>query len=351
MASSTNNLVINELLCYVSGKFGKLPAKTLKQVLYDFYLPDEISAARDLLVDHADKVCDPNWPKPPRRKQLDSKVKNEIDDVIGVFTYMDENIILSKLPSFVAKNLDNIPSSKIEDGELHCVLNKLDKFEMQLDKLNRLEELDKLKVIDDLIAHKPSRPAVNPRPSTGSVSAPPPTFVPSAPLQGKSWADRAAALNFNYTDDTDTDTMDCTSANDGFQTVIFKKRRRMGSPNDTSRPGQIPPIDSSVKKPKPKTVIGSNASCSLKAAKELLNKRVFCISNVSDKTTCQELQDYIESCGVKVLSIFEAKTKFKDSHSFRVCINSVNTEKFIADSIWGSDIIVREWVFKGNNRL
>ena len=91
----------------------------------------------------------------------------------------------------------------------------------------------------------------------------------------------------------------------------------MGSPNDTSRPGQLPPIDSSVKKPKPKTVIGSNASCSLKAAKELLNKRVFCISNVSDKTTCQELQDYIESCGVKVLSIFEAKTKFKDSHSFR----------------------------------
>ena len=98
-------------------------------------------------------------------------------------------------------------------------------------------------------------------------------------------------------------------------------------------------------------MIGSNASCSLKAAKELLNKRVFCISNVSDKTTFQELQDYIESCGVKVLSIFEAKTKFKDSHSFRVCINSVNTEKFIADSVWGSDIIVWEWVFKGNNRL
>ena len=133
---------------------------------------------------------------------------------------MDENILLSKLPSFVAKNLDNIPSSKIEDGELHCVLNKLDKFEIQLDKLNRLDELEKLKVIDDLIAHKPSRPAVNPRPSTGSVSAPP-TFVPSAPSQGKSWADRAAALNFNNTDDTDTDTMDCTSANDGFQTVIY----------------------------------------------------------------------------------------------------------------------------------
>ena len=66
------------------------------------------------------------------------------------------------------------------------------------------------------------------------------------------------------------------------------------------------------------------------------------------KTDCSELKNYIETFKITVLSIFEAKTKFKDSKSFRVCIEACDIDKFIADDIWASHIIVRDWVFKGN---
>jgi len=155
--------------------------------------------------------------------------------------------------------------------------------------------------------------------------------------------------------DTDTDTqMDYLSATDGFTDVLSnKKRKRIMSRNDATRTtsgSTSAAVDVREKKVKAKTVIGSNSTCSLKAAKELYNKRIFCVSNVSDKTDLSELKNYIETFDIAVLSIFDAKTKFKDSKSFRVCIKESDITKFVANDIWASHIIVREWVFKGNNK-
>jgi hypothetical protein len=58
------------------------------------------------------------------------------------------------------------------------------------------------------------------------------------------------------------------------------------------------------------------------------------------------LQDWIESCEIKVLSIYDAKTKYKDSSSFRVCIADSDSVKFTSDNMWASNVIIREWVFK-----
>jgi len=60
------------------------------------------------------------WPRPiyntKRRKDstgngADDKMKNVIDDVISVLTYVDEQNIRDKLPCFVAAKPDLIPSS------------------------------------------------------------------------------------------------------------------------------------------------------------------------------------------------------------------------------------------------
>jgi hypothetical protein len=127
------------------------------------------------------------------------------------------------------------------------------------------------------------------------------------------------------------------------------KRRRIISQekNSASASNSNPDaISFSQRKVKLNTVIGSNTSCTLKAAKELKKKKIYCISNVAMDTSCDELKNWIESCNISVLSIFEAKTKFKDSLSIRVCIDAVDAVKFESDDIWASNVIVRDWVFK-----
>ena len=43
-----------------------------------------------------------------------------------------------------------------------------------------------------------------------------------------------------------------------------------------------------------------------------------------------------------MLSIFDAKTKFKDSCDFRVCIEESDMSKFTSIEIWSSNVTVRE---------
>src|SRR2546426_448482 len=103
-------LIISEFLCYLTCKYSKTAAKMLKLVLNDFYSSDDISVAKELLIDSVDKICTDKWPRPPRRKQGDNKSRTEIEDIFGVLDYMDENLLISKLPTFVVKNVDNVPS-------------------------------------------------------------------------------------------------------------------------------------------------------------------------------------------------------------------------------------------------
>jgi hypothetical protein len=129
-------------------------------------------------------------------------------------------------------------------------------------------------------------------------------------------------------------------------TVVRSKRQRVHSRQDVAHND---PQASGPRRPplaKPKTVVGSSTTCSLKAAKELFKKRIFCVSNLSASTTTEEIKSYIESCNIKVFNVFVAKTKFEDSSAFRVSIDASDTEKFVANDIWASHIIIREWVFK-----
>jgi len=47
---ATERLVVSDLLCYLLYKFGKMPLKELKAVLFDFYNADAIAEARLLLL-------------------------------------------------------------------------------------------------------------------------------------------------------------------------------------------------------------------------------------------------------------------------------------------------------------
>jgi hypothetical protein len=98
---------------------------------------------------------------------------------------------------------------------------------------------------------------------------------------------------------------------------------------------------------KPKiTKGGNNQNCKIKAARELFKKKVFCISNIASDTSCVDLKEWIESFDIVVYNVFEAKTKFKNSMAFRICIREDDSAKFLETDVWAPHVIIREWVFK-----
>ena len=273
-------IIINELLCYLICKFKKLSINTLKCTVADFYSASCISSAKEALVEAVDNINLDKWPKPARRKQSDSKFKIELDDIVNVLEYLDENLLLDKLPCFVALNVDNLPSNRIEEGDLRCILNKIALVDQKIDLINKPVSIG----LPNNVSHDSA--------IIRSSAGPPPS---------RSWADRAATPRQH---DTDSDTF-LDDPMDTF-TVVKNKRKRVFSPNFSSQPATGPQPMSTVSRRSTLTrsIVGSNATCPMKAAKELRKNRIFCVSNMSADSTCDELRDYLTVSGIKVHKIF-----------------------------------------------
>src|SRR5580698_10194276 len=100
-------LIINDLLCFAVNKLGRMNNKQLKSVINDFYSPDDINIAKELIVSEVDKLLLDKWHKPARRrKDSINRVNLEIDDLLNVISVVDNNKILDKLPVFVSSDLD-----------------------------------------------------------------------------------------------------------------------------------------------------------------------------------------------------------------------------------------------------
>ena len=323
----------------------------------DFYSSDDICQSKKILVEAVDALGIDKWPKPPNRKIADkNKAKNEVNDILGVFTYVYENNLIDLLPRWVTINVENLPKASLEDGDLRCLVNKMDILNAKLDKLNAVNTNKDTSLATDY-RHI----------DTASTSLQGKT----APRSGRTWADVAstptisgayggavgaygggsrdhgggARLYREGAATTDTDGHE-TDSHGG---AGYSKKRKLRSPTSGDRHQlRSPDIRNHPAnlKPKPKTVIGSNASCSLKAARELKKNRIFAVSNCSVDTTCEILTLWLTESGIRTNNVFLAKTKFENSNAFRVNIDASDADKFTCKDLWGPHIIVRDWVFK-----
>lgn len=136
-------LVVSEPLCFLFKKFKQLPDKTLKQLITDFYTAEIICEAKNTLLNYMEQLDLTKWTKPTRRRKdsndkTGSKLKMETEDVIAMLIYIDEYNIYSRLPTFVAADPDNLPSAKLTEGDLQCILNKLAGMSDTLSSFNNL---------------------------------------------------------------------------------------------------------------------------------------------------------------------------------------------------------------------
>jgi len=269
------SLIVSEPLCYLKCKFKKLNIKSLKSTIYDFYKPEEITIAKELLVDIFDKQHDlEKWPKPPKRKTGENKSRLEVNDMF-VIQYLDEKLKFDNLPDFVAKNVDNLPSLNVESRDFRAMLHRVDTLDnMQKVTLNSLlssvsnnVELLNLqrKSLDDILSHldfsiKPKVVKINQK-----------TWKDNVANQG---ATHSESDIISVMEDDTCNNGDSNAENDGFTRVTHVKRKRWESSLPHTR--IIPSFTQNntleadkTCKTKPKTIIGSKPDCTVKAAKSL----------------------------------------------------------------------------------
>ena len=107
------------------------------------------------------------------------------------------------------------------------------------------------------------------------------------------------------------------------------------------------------KPPTKQIMIGHSTTSSLKAARVLnIPKAVYCLRNIDSCYTADDVKQYIESLGVRVISCYERtpeNSKYADNKSFRICIFQADKSALLSDSSWSSGISIEPWVFKPKN--
>ena len=145
------NVFVCEVLCFLINKLGKVPIKNLKEVMMNFYELDEFVAAKELLHDELTKLNLEGLSRLTRR-QGDNRKQRELDDLVQYATRADEAGLLSSLPTFVAANLDQVPSIKPKEMDLRLLMRILFVLESSVCKHDEL--LSRMSVATGHMTHR-----------------------------------------------------------------------------------------------------------------------------------------------------------------------------------------------------
>jgi hypothetical protein len=178
-------------------KFGNRSRIDLKNVFKDYFTVIVANAAREKL--HFDIVNlnlppEVNVPVLKDRRSGPNQHNNIVDDLFTLVQFVDEHKLQDSLPSYVCSSVDEMPSTRLLEGDMCMLLAKFEKFDKRLDSV-----FDKLAVIggkmaamagkvDSLAANldfAPSRdwPHLGHRPRTAPVMNTPPVPSLSSDIQ------------------------------------------------------------------------------------------------------------------------------------------------------------------------
>ena len=97
----------------------------------------------------------------------------------------------------------------------------------------------------------------------------------------------------------------------------------------------------------PTKVFGTSQNPSnIKAARDLIKKRFCYVGNLDVKCKADDLNNHLSSLGIEKLKCNLAKSNFKNTSSFHVCINAKDRTVFETSSNWPQHVVIQEWVFK-----
>lgn len=397
---TTRLLIVSEPLCFARSRLGKISENLLKSVMMDYFKCDQLTIAKNRLCDDTEKLNIENWSRPANHRDTDNKAKLEVTDIVNIFIFLDQQLMIDNLPIYVCEDIDRIPSTKWMDGDLQLLIAKINKLEednIQLKKelhdqnvlivaqakliMNTVESqmqavLSKMFSVEAIMKGKHDKNDKNDM----NVHFPP-LSVHSVGLPSTSWAASSASTEIHDVDMPNDNTrhqldqLEPITSNYATAAANTQHKRpsfhlpthnlytpiAAESDTDHSAVGADGPwmearprtkkrkTESAVLKTnKSKTkIVGKSKSTQLKASEAELHKSVFCVSNISAEFECRDLVSFLSDSEVNVLTCFDAKTKFEGTKSFRVCVASKDVDKFLNPELWPENVIIRDWVWKG----
>ena len=298
---------------------------------------------------------------------------------------LDEQKLLSRLPTFVSTDPDRMPSIKLTDGDLATLLLKLSKLHDNMDEIRKGITLADAG-INKLIAGQNCQPSARMFAMQQSGH----TTAASTVSASISHADASASTAHAVGAATATSAavnaliMDCrraannvdsvkapaelsqTDATDDDDFCMPHTRKKRKKNTGVSPVCLLPPGSQYADKVKAdgskqllqfndrhqsrKTFIGMSNTAGLRAAKTIqVKKAVFCLSNIDSDYSQVDVTDYIRSIGVRLLTCYELPRSGRqaaDSKSFRLCIIAEDNHKLLDLSNWYIGVTIRAWVHK-----
>ena len=129
-------VVLLSPLCFLLEKFDSGQAKLIRSALADFYDADAITAAKLRLLEDISRMdLSVKPPHVPAKRCGENHTVQDVEDIITLFKFLDENLLLSKLPEYVSKGPNSMPTLRVYEGDLKIFLARLDKLEARLVEL------------------------------------------------------------------------------------------------------------------------------------------------------------------------------------------------------------------------
>jgi len=172
-------LFISEVLCFIFNKYGQFTKTQLQSALVRFYTEDELISGKDVLRGHLTELVTTSSlglvvTRYVKRPANDNRTKMTADDLWELATFTDENGLLKDLPTYVAVRLDRIPTVKVEDLDVFCIMKKLDRMEsrlLSLESTNMKEVVSKIDKVETRMNMPNSKSTTTQSAQVGPIAA------------------------------------------------------------------------------------------------------------------------------------------------------------------------------------
>jgi len=396
------SLVVCDALCYLRNKFDKLPAKVLKTSLADFYTAEVLSDAKKQLLDDILALnLTIKLPHVPQRRDGDSRLTREIDDMFVLLTSLDEHKYLDSLPRYVASGPDNMPSAGMCEGDIAALMNIMKNMSNEISELR-----SKLVIVardvraiqsrppepfpalpEPTVINKPNnQPRLQSHSSAASgqpitklvdgisagesenTAAKSVSDINRSAIAGPSWANLASTP---LGSSNRFGVLASTTDDEGNEYELVRSRRAKRMRNKTSSPVEHSGVQSqqqarqrlsteqndAAQRRSRLLVFGkSTKRDGIYAAKSIVRKAVFYVGNVNKQCSNNDIVSFVKGMNVNVFSCFEVKPRRRyvddlcdDRKAFRLCISNDNTERMLDASLWPDSVFISKWHFKQPN--
>ena len=96
---------------FLLNKTDKVAVKQIRSALNAFYIADDIAAAKMRSSEDIKSLeSSTKLPHVPQRRDGDGRLAREVDDIISLVTFLDEQKLLNSVPRYVASSPDRMPS-------------------------------------------------------------------------------------------------------------------------------------------------------------------------------------------------------------------------------------------------